>query len=141
MTKTNYSDHFGRQLPCLVTIGMLAAASFFGVQTVTAAEWRLEPELRVGYEFDDNAALIDVGGAATEIDGYILEGSATIGYATERTTFDITPTLRSRNYDEEIFDSDDQFLTFTVSLRFARNLKPFSVAQERLPISVGLLAI
>lgn len=111
MKKINNSDPFGRKLSYLVTIGMLAATSFFGVQTVIAAEWRLEPELRVGYEYDDNATLIEFAGATTEIDGYILEGSATIGYATERTTFDITPRLRSRNYDEETFDSDDQFLT------------------------------
>ncbi len=111
MKKTNYSDPFGRKLSCLVTIGMLAATSFFGVETVTAAEWRLEPELRVGYEFDDNAPLTVSPDATDEIDGYIIEGSATIGYATERTTFDITPTLRSRNYDEERFDEDDQFLT------------------------------
>jgi hypothetical protein len=117
MKKINYSDPFSRKLSCLVTIGMLAATSFFEVQTVTAAEWRLEPELRVGYEYDDNAVLIDIGGTTAEIEGYILEGSATIGYATERTTFDITPRLRSRNYDEEIFDSDDQFLTFDFNHR------------------------
>ena len=117
MKKINYSDHFGRTLSCLVTVGIAVATSFFGVQTATAAEWRLEPELRVGYEYDDNAVLIDVAGATAEIEGYILEASATIGYATERTTFGITPTLRSRNYDEEIFDSDDQFLTFDFNHR------------------------
>jgi len=117
MKNTSYFDPFGRKLSCLVTIGMLAATSFFGVQTVTAAEWRLEPELRAGYEYDDNAVLIDIGGATAEIQGYILEGSATIGYATERTTFDVTPRLVSRNYDEEIFDSDDQFLTLDFNHR------------------------
>jgi len=117
MKNASYFDPFGRQLSCLVTIGMLAATSFFGVGTVTAAEWRLEPELRVGYEFDDNAVLIDFAGTTAKIDGYILEGSATIGYATERTTFDITPTLRSRNYDAELFDSDDQFLTLNFNHR------------------------
>ncbi len=117
MKKTSYSNPFGNKLSYLVTIGMLAATSFFGVQTVAAAEWRLEPELRVGYEYDDNAVLIDIGGTTAEIEGYILEGRATIGYATERTTFDITPRLRSRNYDEEIFDSDDQFLTLDFNHR------------------------
>ena len=117
MIKPNYSDPFGRKLSYLVTIAMVAATSFFGVQTVTAAEWRLEPELRVGYEFDDNAVLVTIGGATAEIDGYIIEGSATLGYATERTTFDITPRLRSRNYDGELFDSDDQFLTFDLNHR------------------------
>ena len=117
MKKINYSDPFGRQLSYLVTVAIVAATSILGVQTVTAAEWRLEPELRVGYEYDDNAVLITIGGATAEIEGYILEASATIGYATERTTFDITPRFRSRNYDEEIFDSDDQFLTLDFNHR------------------------
>ncbi len=117
MKKINYSDSFGRQLSYLVTIGIAVAMSFFGVETLTAAEWRLEPELRVGYEFDDNATLAVFPGASDEIDGYILDGSATLGYATERTTFDITPRLRSRNYDEEIFDADDQFLTLDFNHR------------------------
>ena len=78
MKKLNYFDPFGRKLFYLVTIAIVVGTSFFGVQTVTAAEWRLEPELRIGYEYDDNAVLIDIGGTTAEIEGYILEGSATI---------------------------------------------------------------
>ncbi len=57
MKKTNYTYSFVRQLSYLLTIGIEVGRSFFWVETLTAAEWRLEPELRVGYEFDDNATL------------------------------------------------------------------------------------
>ena len=81
------------------------------LQNANAQEWRLEPELRVGGEYDDNARLRSIEAEIFEIDGYILEGSAGIAYQTQRSLFKVTPTLRSRVYDEEIdVDSDDQFL-------------------------------
>ena len=106
MKNTHYFDRIGRKLSYLVTIGIMAAASLFGAPTVKAQDWTLEPVIRVGYEYDDNASLSSTA-APIDIEGYILEGSVIVGYATERTTFDITPMIRSRNYDEDIFDSDD----------------------------------
>lgn len=102
---------FNRQLSCLVTVGILAATSFLGVETAQAADWRIEPIIRAGYEYDDNAALNAIA-APVEINGYLLEGSATITSATPTTTLDVTPMIRSRNYDEESYDSDDGFLNF-----------------------------
>ena len=75
-----------------------------------AADWSLDPVIRVGYEFDDNAPVAVSPDSSDEIQGYIIEASATIGSATQRNTFDMTPMIRSRNYDEERFDSDDGFL-------------------------------
>ena len=108
MSNTTYQ--IDRRLSYLMTITMLAAVSILGERTVQAADWRLDPEIRVGYEFDDNAPLAVSPDSKDEIQGYIIEGSAIIGAATERTTFDLTPTIRSRNYDEERFDSNDGFL-------------------------------
>jgi len=88
----------------------LAVTSFIGMQTAQAQDWRFDPVFRAGYEFDDNAPLAVNPDASDEIQGYILEVEATVGYATERTTFDLTPKYRTRNYDEERFDSDDAFL-------------------------------
>jgi hypothetical protein len=115
MTKAKPSKQSGCKQYSLAKIGILVALPFIGVGTSSAAEWRIEPIFRAGYEFDDNATLNTVA-APAEIEGYILDGSATFGYATERTTFDITPTLRTRDYDDDIddeaFDSDDYFLDF-----------------------------
>jgi len=112
MKKINNSDPFGRKLSFLVAIAIVAATSIFGMQSAQAQDWRFDPIIRAGYELDDNATLSANPDASDEIEGYIIDVAATIGYATERTTFDITPKFRSRNYDNEVFDSDDKFLTF-----------------------------
>lgn len=82
-------------------------------QTSQAQQWTLQPELRAGYEYDDNARLRSDEAQIQEIDGLIVEGSLGIGYNTQRTTFELTPRVRSRIYDETPdVDSDDQFLDF-----------------------------
>ena len=80
--------------------------------TAAAQEWRLQPEIRVGGEYDDNARLRADDENIFEIDGYIVEGSAGIAYETQRTLFQLTPRARTRQYGEEEIDvdSDDQFL-------------------------------
>jgi hypothetical protein len=88
----------------------LVACMLLG-QASHAQQWVLQPEIRIGGEYDDNARLQSDSTAVEEIDGYILEGSLGIGYNTQRTTFQLTPKLRSRVYDEiPDVDSDDQFL-------------------------------
>lgn len=110
MTTTLSSRPFGHTLVVsLAFSGLIMALQ--APENAAAQEWRLEPELRVGVEYDDNARLRGDATQEIEIDGYILEGSAGIAYLTQRTTFRVTPRLRSRVYDEEIdVDSDDQFL-------------------------------
>ena len=111
MNKIKHSDPFISKLSRLVALGILTATSFLINQTAQAQDWRLDPEIRVGFEYDDNAPLIPSPDSEDEIQGYLVEGSVTIGAATERTTFDLTPKIRSRNYDEERFDSNDGFVT------------------------------
>ena len=110
MKNTHSFYRIGRKLSYFLTVGILAVTSFIGIQTAQAQDWRFDPVFRVGYEYDDNAPLTVSPDASDEIEGYILDVAATVEYATERTTFDITPRYRTRNYDEERFDSDDAFL-------------------------------
>jgi hypothetical protein len=99
------------RFPTLAIASLLAGLLF--APTTQAQQWVLQPEVRVGGEYDDNARLQTDDVEVQEIDGYILEGSLGIGYNTERTTFELTPRLRSRVYDEiPDVDSDDQFLDF-----------------------------
>ena len=98
-------------LAATVVPGLLAGLLF--AQTSQAQQWTLQPEVRVGYEYDDNARLRSDPAEIQEVDGYLLEGSLGIAYNTQRTTFELTPRLRSRVYDEiPDVDSDDQFLDF-----------------------------
>jgi len=109
---------------------LLAAAS-----SVKAAEWQFAPILRVAGEFDDNAYLsIRTDNAESET-GYILEGSAEIAYGSEKTDFDITPTLRRIDFGSNSdLNSDDQFLemnfihnTVKTNFRFRGNYERESV--------------
>jgi opacity protein-like surface antigen len=76
-----------------------------------AQEWRLEPEVRLGAEYDDNARLRSDPAQIQEIEGFIVEGTLGIGYNTQRAGLEFTPRLRSRNYDETPdVDSNDVFL-------------------------------
>jgi hypothetical protein len=134
MKKIKNSDPFVAKMSRLVAVGTFVATICLAGQAAQAQQWRFDPEIRVGYEFDDNAPLAPNPDSTDEIQGYIIEGSATIGSATERTTFDLTPTIRSRNYDEESFDSNDGFLRLdfnheglTSNFRFRGNYSEESV--------------
>lgn len=103
---------------------LLGAAS-----SVKAAEWRFEPVLRLAGDFDDNPYLSIRADEATSETGHILEGSAEVAYGSEKTSFDIRPTLRRRDYGSNSdLNSDDQFLRLnfdhdTVSTNFRINAR------------------
>jgi hypothetical protein len=82
------------------------------VTPIQAAEWRIEPLIRVAGDFDDNAVLTPRTDVDADISGYIIDASAKFAYSSEITNFFVTPTLRSRDYGDPFFDSDDQFLGF-----------------------------
>ena len=67
--------------------------------------------LRIAADFDDNPYLSIRADIAESETGYVLEGSAEVAYRSEKTTFDITPTLQRRDYGSDSdLNSDDQFL-------------------------------
>jgi len=85
--------------------------------TVFAAEWRIEPLLRVAADFDDNPVLSIRTDLEESVSGYIAEAAAKVAYASVNTDFFITPRLRTINYGEPTLDSDDQFLRFNLAHR------------------------
>jgi hypothetical protein len=112
MNKSDRPAAIPRVAANFAILGTIAGAMFLVAQAATAAEWRFEPLLSAGYEYDDNAVLASSDAAKVDINGGIYEAAATVGYATARTTFDITPLLRWRQYSDDLFNSDDRFLTF-----------------------------
>ena len=114
MTTRIHSDLFTYRRVSL----MLVSALIFAVlpaATVHAAEWRIEPSIRVGGEFDDNANLTTRTDVDADISGYLIDASAKFAYASETTDFFVEPKLRKRDYGDPLFDSDDQFLPFNFS--------------------------
>ena len=94
---------------------MISTVSVFAVLAVTAAqaaEWRIEPLIRVAGDFDDNALLTTRTDDQADISGYIIDASAIFAYQSETTRFFITPRLSRSDYGDPGFDSNDQFLRF-----------------------------
>ncbi len=94
---------------------MISAVLVFAMIAATAlqaAEWRIEPLIRIAGDFDDNAILTTRTDVEADISGYIIDASAKFAYASETTKFFITPRLRSSDYGDPAFDADDQFLGF-----------------------------
>jgi len=101
----------------LILAALAAILCAGAVTTVEAAEWRLEPMLRVAGDFNDNPFL-SIGTEHESVSGYIAEGSMKVAYTADTSDFYITPRFRSRSYgSDEDLDSDDQFLR----MQFNRN--------------------
>ena len=96
-------------LECLILTSIFC---LFATATENAlAEWQLDPILRLGWDYDDNATLSIRTDAEEQISGIIGEASADFAYDSETGFFSLRPMFRSRNYGSETNrDSDDQFL-------------------------------
>jgi hypothetical protein len=83
----------------------------FPVHAVFAQDWRFEPIIRIGGEYDDNATLTVFTIQEVELEGYLLDLKADINYYSPKSSFFIQPRFLLRNYpDESDFDSDDIFV-------------------------------
>jgi hypothetical protein len=83
-----------------------------------AAEWRVEPIVRVAGEIDDNADLTFLTVDERELTGYLAELRAKFAYTSPLTEFTATPRFLSRNYGDPDFDSNDHFLRFDYRRQF-----------------------
>lgn len=76
-----------------------------------AQDWRFEPILKVGGEYDDNATLDPRTDQEVDLSGLLLDARADIYYTSPTTTFFVRPEVVSRNYnDDSDLDSDDFYL-------------------------------
>ena len=97
------------------------------VPVTSNAQWRLDPILRAGFDYDDNATLSELTDASKiKLEGYIAEASVDFIYNSATTTFSARPMLRSRRYQSELDrDSDDQFLR--LRYRFTGQFNRFDI--------------
>ncbi len=112
-SRINSVSRTRRRVALLISAALVFA--MLAAMPIRAAEWRIEPIIRVGGEFDDNAILTPRTDLDADISGYIIDASAKFAYASELTTFFVTPKLISRNYGEADFDSNDEYLNFNLS--------------------------
>ena len=97
-------------LPVLLTLCMAIAAA--ATPTSAAAQsWRIEPVVRVGGEYDDNATLDIRTDTKVELEGFLVDLLADVTYSSATTSFFFQPRVLIRNYlGDPGFDSDDYFL-------------------------------
>jgi len=92
----------------LICISIMTAALPDSAQ---AQDWRLEPIVKFGVEYDDNATLHVRTDEEIVLEGLLLDIRANINYASATTSFFLEPRALLRKYpNEPDFDSDDYFL-------------------------------
>ena len=122
---TNTNNPIVSSFLCSV-IGAGAILVLVASTAAQAAEWRIEPVLRLAAEFDDNADLTIVTVEEQDISGYVIDASARFAYSSPVTSFFVTPQLKFRDYGEPDFDSDDTFLRFSFDRKFKSSNFRFS---------------
>ena len=96
--------------PCKSIAAVALAIALLPI-SAQAAEWRIEPLLRIAADFDDNPNLTTRTDLEESVSGYIGEASAKFAYSSDRSNFFVLPKIRTRNYGSDSeFDSDDVFL-------------------------------
>jgi hypothetical protein len=95
-------------------IGAVISVSFIALHPGSAAaDWQFDPVIRAAWDFDDNATLSTRTDDEVELSGYMGEASLNLIRTTERSYLSMRPTVRTRNYgddiEEEEWNADDQF--------------------------------
>ena len=74
-------------------LGALCAAIFVFVSanSALAQDWRFEPILKIGGEYDDNATLDSRTDEELELNGYLVDARVAIKYASPTTSFFVEP--------------------------------------------------
>jgi hypothetical protein len=96
-------------LSTIVVVGLVLPPSAF-------AQWRVEPSIGAGFEYDDNPSLNTGAASGSSVNGYLVEADAAFIYDSPLTDFSVTPSVLIRRYDKSSnLDSDDFFLDLNYS--------------------------
>ena len=103
-----------------------------------AQDWRFEPIVKMGGEFDDNPTLNPRTDQEVDLSGLLVEVKADVYYSSPTTTFFAQPRVLVRNYnDDVVLDSDDYFLRSTFRRQAKLNTVGFRVNYEQQSIRTG----
>lgn len=97
------------RLPELLVFCMILCAVALP-HSAEAQDWKFEPIVRVGGEYDDNARLDVRTDQEVDITGYLLDLSADIEYSSPTTAFFLQPSALVRNYSDSVFDAEDYYV-------------------------------
>lgn len=96
-----------------VLVGLCALSYvFFALNSAHAQDWRFEPIVAVGFEYNDNATLRFRTDEEVVLKGYLVDLILDVKYLSETTSFTFRPRATLSSYpDEPDFDSNDYYLT------------------------------
>jgi len=115
-----------------------AVFAFASANSALAQDWRFEPILKVGGEYDDNATLDPRTDEEVDLSGILLNARADIYYTSPTTTFFVQPEVKSSNYnDDSVFDSDDFFLRSNFRRRMKQSTVGFRMNFQDQPVRTG----
>jgi hypothetical protein len=127
--------------PIRVSVLRALCAAIFVFACANSAlgqNWQFEPQLRVGGEYDDNAALDPRTDEEIELSGLLLEARADFNYTSPIAKFFVQPRVLSRNYDDDsVPDSEDFFLRSNFSRDGERSTVGFRVNFDNQSIRTG----
>ena len=85
--------------------------TIISADSVQAQDWGFDPMIKIGGEVDDNALLRIRTDEELKLEGYLVEASVGIDYASPLTSFSVTPRVLLRRYpDNPEFESTDTFV-------------------------------
>ena len=120
--------------------GALCAAIlvFVSANPALAQDWRFEPILRVGGEFEDNATLDPRTDEEVQVSGLLLDLRADVSYSSPTASFLVQPSFLVRNYDDdEVPDAEDLFLRSTFFRRAEASTVGFLVNYDSQSVRNG----
>jgi hypothetical protein len=135
--RSDFLPHLPKKFIASLILSLVALPNIAGAQN-----WRLEPIMRVGGEYDDNATLDVRTDSEIKLEGFLADLRADISYSSETTTFFLQPRVLVRNYpDEPAFDSDDYFLRTRYRYSGQSNTLEFRANFDQQQVRTGERAI
>ena len=113
--------------------GLLA----LGVTQAGAADWAFDPKVAVSAVYNDNIELTEIPGEAVSVSGAKVDAEVTLRADAPRTSFRLTPRLRSTFYpgDPEE-EADDQFIRMALDQKTERTEASLNADYSRM-ITLG----
>jgi len=100
-----------KRAPVILLLCVAVALVATAPTSVHAQEWRFEPVVRVGAEYDDNARLDIRTDEEVTLEGYLANLEAIVSYSSDRTAFVFQPSVLISKYpDESLYDAENYYL-------------------------------
>jgi hypothetical protein len=100
-------------------VGAMALA--LAANSAHAADWRFDPRVALGPDYDDNNRLTNVPGQEIEVFGALLDAQFTLTAATPRSDFVMLPRVRATFYpDDHDEQTDSEYLLLDYEVRGQR---------------------